>query len=173
MTEHAAGGAESPHVELLELLAVMSSYSDEEQAMGGAVERAAQTLEAEVAAIVVDGRVTASVGFPAKAVPEADVLAITRHERDTLAVPGAGDCVAIAVEWGGLHRGHLVVARAGDGFSVEEHSVVRGMARLLSLTLTMLRTLQAEHAMRERSERLLDSLRHPSPGAGRWRRSWT
>jgi diguanylate cyclase (GGDEF)-like protein len=36
---------------------------------------------------------------------------------------------------------------------VEEKNLVRGMARLLELTLTMLRTLQAEHAMRERSER--------------------
>jgi len=156
MTDH---GAESPHVELLELLAVMSSFSDEDAAMGGAVERAAQTLEAEVAAIVVDDRVTASVGFPAKSVPEADLLAIARRERDTLHVPGAGECVAIVVEWAGPHHGHLVVARAGNGFSVEEHSVVRGMARLLSLTLTMLRTLAAEHAMRERSEQLLDSLR--------------
>ena len=156
---------ESPHLDLLELLAVMSSYSDEDSAMGGAVERAAQTLEAEVAAIVMGDRVMACVGFPAGAVPTGELLAIARHERSFLEVPGAGSCVALSVEWGGAHRGHLVVARAGDGFSVEEHSVVRGMARLLSLTLTMLRTLQAEHAMRQRSEleaaekaRLLDSL---------------
>ena len=157
---------ETPHIELLELLAVMSSYSDEDSAMGGAVERAAQTLEAEVAAIVVGDRVMASVGFPAKAVATRDLLAIARRERDSLCVPGAGRCRALAVEWGGARRGHLIVARAGEDFSVEEHSIVRGMARLLSLTLTMLRTLQAEHGMRERSEqdaaekaRLLDSLR--------------
>src|SRR5581483_3659124 len=32
-------------------------------------------------------------------------------------------------------------------------NLVRGMARLLELTLTMLRTLQAEHEMRQHSER--------------------
>ena len=156
----------APHLDLLELLAVMTSFSDEETAIGGAVERAAQTLEAEVAAIVVGDRVMACVGFPANARADADVLAVARRERDSLDVPGVGRCPAVSAEWGGAHRGHLVVARAGSGFTVEEHSVVRGMARLLSLTLAMHRTLQAEHAMRERSERdaaekaaLLDSLR--------------
>ncbi|HJP80651.1 MAG TPA: sensor domain-containing diguanylate cyclase [Pseudonocardiaceae bacterium] len=155
-----------PHLELLQMLAVMSSYSDEESAMGGAVERAAQLLEAEVAAIIVDDRVTACVGYPARAVAVDDLLAVSRHERDILDVPGVGPCPAVSARWTDAHQGHLVVARAGSGFSVEEHSVVRGMARLVSLTLTMLRTLQAEHAMRQRSEqearekaRLVDSLR--------------
>jgi hypothetical protein len=155
-----------PNFQLLELLAVMSSYSDEDSAMGGAVEQAAQALAAEVAAIVVDGRVTACIGFPANAVIGADLLAVARHERDTMEVPGMGCCPAVSVEWTGSRGGQLVVARAGEGFSVEERSIVRGMARLLGLTLTMLRTLQAEHTMRERSEReaaekarLLDSLR--------------
>jgi diguanylate cyclase (GGDEF)-like protein len=144
----------------------MTSFSDEDTAIGGAVERAAQTLEAEVAAIVVGDRVMACVGFPANAQADPDVLAVARRERDSLDVPGVGRCPAVSAEWGGAHRGHLVVARAGSGFTVEEHSVVRGMARLLSLTLAMHRTLQAEHMMRERSERdaaekaaLLDSLR--------------
>ncbi len=155
-----------PHLQLLELLAVMSSYSDEDSAMGGAVEQAAQALAAEVAAIVVDNRVTACIGFPANAVVDTDLLAVARRERDTVEVPGMGCCPAVSVEWVGARRGQLIVARAGECFSVEERSLLRGMARLLGLTLTMLRTLQAEHAMRERSEReaaekarLLDSLR--------------
>src|SRR5439155_11925343 len=48
-----------------------------------------------------------------------------------------------------------------ERFSVEERNLVRGMARVLELTLTMLRTLQAEHEMRERLEerqRLLEHL---------------
>ena len=50
--------------QLLELLAVVSSYPDEESAIRGAAERAAQALEAEVAAVVFGERVAASVGFP-------------------------------------------------------------------------------------------------------------
>ncbi len=143
----------SSNIGLLKLLDVMLSYSDEGSAMGVAVAHAAQTLKAEVAAIVVDDRVTACVGFPAAMTAEADVLAVALRARESLDVPGVGRCPAISAEWDGAHRGQLVVARAGDGFSVEEHSVVREIARLLSMTLGVLRTLQAERAMRERSER--------------------
>jgi diguanylate cyclase (GGDEF)-like protein len=153
--------------QLLELLAVVSSYPDVNSAAQGAAERAAQTLEAEVAAVVVGGRVVASIGFPADAVPTADLLALARRELDELDVPGVGRCQTLSTSWGGDHPGHLILARWGEeNFSVQERSIVHGMARLLELTLTMLRTLEAEHAMRRRSERqatenveLMESLR--------------
>src|SRR4051812_45288280 len=139
--------------QLLELLAVVSSLPDEASAVRGAVERAAQALEAEIAAVVFDDRVAAAVGFPAGAVPSADLLVVAARERDWLDVPGLGRCHAVAANWAGTHPGHLILARWGDEpFSVEERALVRGMARLLELTLTMLRTLQAEHTMRERSD---------------------
>jgi diguanylate cyclase (GGDEF)-like protein len=140
--------------QLLELLAAVSSLSDERSAVQAAVERAAQALEAEVAAVVFDDRVAACVGFPLGAVPSADLLAVTRRERDWLDVPGIDRCQAVAAGWPGNRPGHLVIARCGEeAFSAEERNLIRGMARLLELTLTMLRTLQAEHEMRERSER--------------------
>ena len=142
--------------QLLELLAVVSSYSTQDRAIHGAVERAAQALEAEVAAVIVDGALVAAVGFPAGAVPEAELLAVARLERSEVDVPGVGACHAMSAGWGGPHPGQLVLARWGDSFTVEERGVVRGMARLLELTLTMLRTLQAEHALRERAEQLFD-----------------
>lgn len=140
--------------QLLELLAVVTSLSDEKAAVQGAVERAAQAMEAEVCAVALDRRIAAVVGFPIGSVPDADLLAVADRERDWLDVPGIDRCQAIAAPWGGTHPGHLIIARWGDDpFSVEEHSLVRGMARVLELTLTMLRTLQQEHEMRERSER--------------------
>ena len=160
--------AASPEVQqLLELLAVVTSFTDEESAAAGAAERAAQALEAEVAAVVLDGRVAAAVGFPAGAVPFEDLLAVGRRERDWVEVPGLDKCQAIAAPWGGTRPGQLIIARWGDQpFTVEERNLIRGMARLMELTLTMLRTLQAEHLMRRRSEqqaaenaRLLESLR--------------
>ncbi|MEN3307521.1 MAG: hypothetical protein V7603_3723 [Micromonosporaceae bacterium] len=145
----------SLHIQqLVELLAVVSSFPDEASAVEGAVERSAQALEAEVAAVVFGDRVAASIGFPAGQVPEPDLVAVAHRRRDWLAVPGVGRCPATTAAWGGSHPGHLVLARWGDeGFSIEEQNLVRGMARLLELTLTMLRTLQAEHEMRERSDR--------------------
>jgi diguanylate cyclase (GGDEF)-like protein len=140
--------------QLLELLAVVTSLSDEKSAVQGAVERAAQALEAEVAAVVFEDQVAAAVGFPIGTVPSADLLAVARRERDWLEVPGLDKCQAVAAAWGGTHPGHLIIARWGDEpFSVEERNLVRGMARMLELTLTMIRTLQAEHEMREESER--------------------
>jgi diguanylate cyclase (GGDEF)-like protein len=139
--------------QLVELLAVMSSFRDEASAVQGAVERAAQTLEAEVAAIVSGDRVLASVGFPADGVPHDDLIAVARRERDRLVVPGVGGCHATAAAWGGTDPGYLVLARSDEPFSVEERNLIRGMARLLELTMTMLRTLHAEHEMRQQSER--------------------
>ena len=63
--------------------------------------------------------------------------------------------------------GHLVVARSGDeAFSSDEIDLLRGMARVMELTFDMLRTLEAERLLRDRSERqaaenaaLLTSLR--------------
>ncbi len=159
--------AASLHIQqLVELLAVVSSFPDEASAVQGAAERAAQTMEAEVAAVVVDGQVLAAVGFPDDQLPYDDLVAVTRRERSDIEVPGFGICRAIAASSGGPNPGYLVLARYDGEFSVEERNLVRGMARLLDLTLTMLRTLHAEHAMRERSERqaaenaqLLESLR--------------
>ncbi|GAA3436363.1 sensor domain-containing diguanylate cyclase [Kutzneria kofuensis] len=148
------GGAYHDGQQLLELLSVVSECSDEESAAHAAVERAAQALDAEVAAVVIDDEVAAVVGFPVGRVPQDDLVAVAHRERDNVDVPGVGHCHAIAADWGGSRPGHLVLARWGErGFSVEERNVVRGMARLLELALTMLRTLQAEHEMRERSER--------------------
>ncbi|HEY0497771.1 MAG TPA: sensor domain-containing diguanylate cyclase [Kutzneria sp.] len=148
------GGAYHDGQQLLELLAVVSECSDEESAAYAAVERAARALDAEVAAVVIDDEVAAVVGFPVGRVPADDLVAVAHRELDNVDVPGVGRCHAISADWGGGRPGHLVLARWGEqGFSVEERNIVRGMARLLELALTMLRTLQAEHEMRERSER--------------------
>jgi diguanylate cyclase (GGDEF)-like protein len=151
--------------QLVELLAVMSTLPDESSAVVAAAEAAAQALEAEVAAVLVDGRVVAAVGFPADAVPEAELAAVATGRLRAVVLPGLGECFTVGASWAGAHPGYLVLARLGEQFSVEEHNLIRGMARLLELTLTMLRTIAAEHEMRQRSERqaaenarLLDSL---------------
>jgi diguanylate cyclase (GGDEF)-like protein len=148
-------GAASLQVQqLLELLAAVTSLSDEASAVQAAVERAALALEAEVCAVLMEGRVTAAVGFAAgAALPYENLRAIADRESDRIDVPGIGDCLAVSAAWGGTHPGHLVIARWGDDvFTAAERNMVRGMARMLELTLTMLRTLQAETQMRERSE---------------------
>lgn len=149
-------GAASLQVQqLVELLAAMTSLSDEAAAVRAAAERAAMALEAEVCAVVLGHQVCAAVGYPAGQAPGyTELTAVVDRERDHLDVPGLGECPAVAVAWGSSHPGSLIIARCGDDpFSAAERNMVRGMARTLELTLRMLRTLQAETDMRERSDR--------------------
>jgi diguanylate cyclase (GGDEF)-like protein len=153
--------------QLVELLATVSSFGDEAAAAQGAVERSAQALEAEVAAVVSGGLIAASVGFPAGAVPERALLDVALRRGTGLDVAGVGRCHTVSAPLGGERSGYLVLARHRIPFTVEEQNLVRGMARVLELTMTMLRTLAAEQEMRRRSERqagenaaLNASLRH-------------
>jgi diguanylate cyclase (GGDEF)-like protein len=145
--------------QLLELLAVISSYPDEGSAVRGAAERAAQALEAEVAAVVFGDHVVASVGFPLGEAADDDLVAVARQEQEKLTVPGVGDCATVAAKWGGTHPGSLVLARWGESFTIQEQSLVRGMARLLELTLTMLRAMQRSERQAQENAELLKSLR--------------
>jgi diguanylate cyclase (GGDEF)-like protein len=106
-----------------------------------------------VAAVIVEGRVVAAVGYPEGEVPEAELAAVAGGRLRTVVLPGLGECCTVSAAWAGAHPGHLVLARLDEQFSVEEHNLIRGMARLLDLTLTMLRTIAAEHEMRQRSDR--------------------
>jgi diguanylate cyclase (GGDEF)-like protein len=68
-SREAAGQSEWHAQQLAEFLAAVSACEDEPAALDGAVERAAEAMEAEIAAVVQDGSVLASVGFRAGHVP--------------------------------------------------------------------------------------------------------
>jgi diguanylate cyclase (GGDEF)-like protein len=139
---------------LVRFLAAVSACVDNDSATRTAAEEAAAALEAEVGIVVVDGLAVTSVGFPrGHKIPAEDVAAVVLRERQHLQVPGVGACAAMAAPLDESEREYLVVARSGaDGFSAEESNLLRGMARTLALVLAMLRTLEAERDMRERSE---------------------
>ena len=138
--------------QLAEFLAVVSSLPDQANARLIGVERAAEAVEAEVAAVVCGDAVLTSVGFPAQAVPEAALVEASQQRQTVVELPGLGACQAISIAL--EQAGHLVVARAGDdGYTLEEVSLLRAMARVLALSLQMLRMLDAERTVRERSER--------------------
>ncbi|MEN3305183.1 MAG: hypothetical protein V7603_1385 [Micromonosporaceae bacterium] len=150
----AGSGSSFEAQQLVELLSVVSSSQDEETATQAAIERAAQALEAETSALVVAGRAVRSVGFPAGS-NDHDLLAtvgLGRHVR--LDISGIGSCAAAAAALGDRDESRLVIARRGADFSVEEHNLIRGMARVLGLTLQMLRTLDAERRRQRHMEQL-------------------
>jgi signal transduction histidine kinase len=139
--------------QLAEFLAALSACESEASAALTAVERAAEALDAEVAAIVCCGEVVAAVGYPEGAVPAAELSSVSGG-RGELAVPGIGACPATAVALEHPPGGILVLARSGpDVFTGQEARLLRGMGSVTSLTMRMLRVLDDERAAREESDR--------------------
>jgi hypothetical protein len=163
---------------LAEFLAVVPTVPEGDTATDVAtemaVERAARALNAEVAAVVgQDGRVS-SIGFPRGRAPMPQIVDVIAGRRATLDVPGAGPCHT-AVAWlGGSYPGHLLVARSGeDGFTADQLTLIRGIARALELTLGTLSTFDAERrraaenagliATLHERQRLLEQLSEMAP----------
>jgi diguanylate cyclase (GGDEF)-like protein len=141
--------------QLAEFLAAISSPADACGAARTGVERAAEALEADAAALVAaDGEIQSSVGFPAGAVPAEEIVAVAAGIRRTLTLAGAGECATLSAPLEDGDGGRLVLVRAVDSaFSREESALARGMARVLALTLRSLRVLDRERGLREESER--------------------
>jgi diguanylate cyclase (GGDEF)-like protein len=146
--------------QLAEFLAVVSSVPDPRGAVQMTTERAAKALEAEVAAVLgSDGAVVDLVGFRIGTVPAAELREVAAGQRTVLDVPGAGRCHVAVASLGGRVRGHLVVARSGDdAFSGDEVGLLRGMARVLELTVDTLHMFEVERNQVAEMERLLASL---------------
>ena len=125
--------------QLAEFLALVSSFADEPSAVCGAVERAAEALDAEVGAIVRGRELVASIGFPAHTAPADALAAAATSDASAAELPGLGRCRVVAVDLEEDDPGRMLVARVGDtGFTREETDLLRGMARVLTLTRRML-----------------------------------
>jgi signal transduction histidine kinase len=139
---------------LAQFLVSVSAFKTEASAALGAVERVAESLEAEVVAIVQHGELVAAVGYPADAVPVAELDAFARGTRLELTVPGAGLCTATVVPLEHPPDASLVVARSGQGvWSRDEAGLLQGMARVTSMALRMQGLLDEERASRKESQR--------------------
>jgi diguanylate cyclase (GGDEF)-like protein len=155
--------------QLAEFLGAVSQCDEEREAAREGVERAADALEAECAALVDErGTVVASVGWPRFDVPERRLAELAPGTTDgVLPVPGAGACPAVSVPLSDDGQASwLVLARAGDPFTGEERTLLRAMARGLGLTMRLLETIAGERALRTRADlaaaenvRLLETLR--------------
>jgi diguanylate cyclase (GGDEF)-like protein len=144
---------------LAEFLAVVSAAPDARSAIDAATERAARALEAEVAVVMGPEGVLSSVGYARGNVPVAALAEVIAGECGALEVPGAGLCRAAVAPMRGAAAGHLLVARSGtDCFNIDELSLLRGMARVLELTVATLRTVEAERRQADENVRLLASL---------------
>ncbi|HWC28394.1 MAG TPA: EAL domain-containing protein [Solirubrobacteraceae bacterium] len=139
--------------QLAEFLAAVSSFPDERAAVTGALDRAAAAFEAEVAAVVRDGAVEASIGFGHGEAPAAELVVAAEGGQQAREISGLGHCRTASVPLDGEWAGTLLLARVGDDeFTPEELNLLRAMARVLELALEMLRNMAQERHLRQQAE---------------------
>ncbi|GAA4969508.1 GGDEF domain-containing protein [Actinoplanes utahensis] len=126
-----------------------------------AVQRAAESTDAEVAAVVCDDGVPASIGLGRT--PDPSLFTALRPGTGEVSFPGTGP-MHLTVQVLDRDTGErLIVARTDEPFAAEERQMLQGMSRVLGLALRSLRTLAAERRLRQdlqRRERLLETLLH-------------
>jgi serine phosphatase RsbU (regulator of sigma subunit) len=145
---------------LAEFLAAISASPDAASAVTRALEWTAETLEAEVAAMVRSGRVVDSVGFPAGEAPVERLVAVVAAGGGLVPIPPGleGQALVIALD-STAEGGHLLLARAEErSFTREEANLARALARILALTLRMLGLLTISREKEEENARLIAAL---------------
>jgi diguanylate cyclase (GGDEF)-like protein len=160
-------GASWSTEQIVEFLAAVSSFEDEREAARSAVERTAEALDAQVAALVRGGEVCASIGFPAGRAPHAELLAAAAGELPDVAVPGVGRVLVAVASLDDGEGGALLVGRAGgEGFTHQELGLLRGMARVLALTVSLIRgldSLRQRQRLLERSSEIQRAITRRAP----------
>ena len=150
--EHDSAGSWSVQ-QLTGFLAMVSSAEDERTASRVAVERAADALDADIAALVSGGEVVASVGLNDDPLLIAALAEVADGRTSRLMAPGLTDRPALAITVEPETPSRLVLAREETrDFSAEETYLARGMAHALSLSLRMFRLAAEERRQRREAE---------------------
>ncbi|MFI5896177.1 putative bifunctional diguanylate cyclase/phosphodiesterase [Actinoplanes sp. NPDC051513] len=144
-------------LQLTEYFATISGSDEENAVVQLAVERAAEALDAEIAAVVVDGTMRAAWGLGA-GTPGSELLSNIDFAR-SVELPGVGVMHTFAARLGRGTPDFLVVGRRETALEGAERQTVQAMAQLLSLVLRNVRALTAERKMREHELRLVAELR--------------
>jgi GAF domain-containing protein len=140
--------------QLAEFIAAVSTAGEKKDVARAAVEKAAEVLDADVAAIVCGGELVAGVGYAEDSCPVDELERVRPGAAGaSLDVPGVGVSAAAATALEHPPGATLVVARS-DALTPEETGLLRGMAHVASMTMRMLRVLEDERAARQELERL-------------------
>jgi diguanylate cyclase (GGDEF)-like protein len=138
--------------QITEYLTQVGACDDLDAALRTGIERAAEAFEAEAGAVIRDGAVVASIGFPAAQPPGPHW---GRPGELSAEVPGLGTIAAVGVPLDD-DGGWLALARDGERFSVEEGALLRGMARALEQRARMLELLGSMRRRQDLLERLAE-----------------
>jgi signal transduction histidine kinase len=133
-----------PTQQLAEFIAAVSAAGTEAAAARVAVERAAEALDADVAAIVSDGGLVAAVGYCEGSIGVGELEKVRPGVPGSrLDVPGTGWCAASAAALDHPPGATLVLARPA-GLTREETGLLRGMARVAAMTMRVLSVVEHE-----------------------------
>jgi diguanylate cyclase (GGDEF)-like protein len=152
--------------QLAEFLVAVTACTDRDAAVRCAVQWAAESVDAEVAAVLSQGRVLESLGFPRGTAPESVLAEVAAGERHSIELrSGAAlDAASVPVD---DPAGSLVVGRSGPGgFGADELALLRAMSRSLSMTLRLLDTvalLQERQRLFERLSKIQASISRRAP----------
>jgi diguanylate cyclase (GGDEF)-like protein len=145
-------------LELTDYFAAVSAPEDEQSAIAVAMQRAADALNADVSAVVLNGHVRGCTGATS-AVPGSALVDVVRGAQ-TLYIPELGELYAMAGGFGRDAAGALIVARSTTGFDADDRRLLSDMSQVLGLALRGIRVLSAERALREERERQADERLH-------------
>ena len=146
--------SEWPTQQLAEFVASVSPSTTESAAARAAVERAAEVLDAEVAAIVAGGELLAAVGYAEGTEPVDELRRVRPGAPDSrLKVPGVGWCAVAAAGLAYPPGATLILARP-RALTRQETALLGGMARVAAMTMMMLSVLDLERGARKEVERL-------------------
>jgi len=145
--------------QLAEFLGVLASAADARTAVADALERLAESFEADGGAFVEGTRVTATIGWAAAKAPERELLRMAAAgESSVLDVAGVGPCETVIIPIDRDEGTSLILARAHFRFGAEEVGLLRGMTRVLMLGLQLVRTLEAQRLQAEQNRALVVTL---------------
>ena len=137
-------------VHLSEFITTVSAARTEVGAIRSAIERAAESFDAAMVAVVDANGVIDSLGLSDVVPFEGLLRSMAEGEQlVNVEIPGAGVCDVITARIGARPSTALVVARAHEAFVKEDLVLLRSMARALSLTLGLVSALDEERALRE------------------------
>ena len=140
--------------QLTEFLSVVADRPEGPVAHHAAVACAARALEADVAVLVIDDAVVAAVGLSED---ELSAYELTSNRAGAQRLAGADYHVSRA-PIGGHSPGVLVLGRRDNGFTAEEVCLLRGMTRVLELSLQALHVIESERLHAIENDRLAGSL---------------
>ncbi|MDQ1288524.1 MAG: hypothetical protein QG622_2089 [Actinomycetota bacterium] len=137
--------------QLTDYLTEVSGQVDERRATEVAVERVAEALDAEIAAVAQNGGLRCCVGFGEDEPPPG--FARLAREGRVLVCEGFGTLYTASAALGRNSDESLIVARSGEPLTAEELQMLHGMAQMLGLAVRGIRTLEAERTLRAERER--------------------